>query len=228
MSETTTLAESKQVNKRGIILASREFKTKKDAIAEIRRILHLTPLGDRIEGADLDLLTALFQRHPGAAKECAHKGIVLGFIVQEHSYHGAITRGFYALHLRSTTPFSYQTCLNPELHTPDHLKVMRATIMTGQHRAKLEFFRFRDTAACPRCMKQMAFYDAHVHHLPPKFRDIASAYIAAFGEPKCESATLGDQFCDAAERERWQQFHDERAKLEVICAACNHADERKA
>ena len=72
----------------------------------------------------------------------------------------------------------------------------------------------------------MAFKDAHVHHEPPKFRDIAQAYCDEHGVPACETADLGDRFVDPAEGAKWLSFHDARAKLAILCARCNLADER--
>lgn len=203
------------------------FKRKGDAVKEIRRVLHEATLGQNLVGDDLDLIRALFAMHPGAADENMRKGIPLNFCVREHSFHGTRTRGFYALHLREFTAFSYLTCLDPRRSEPNLLAVMRASILLGQRRVKQEYYLGRDIAPCAYCKKDTAFKEAHVHHEPPKFQEIVDAFIADHGSPKCKSAALGDEFEDPADLRRWIAFHDACAARVVVCPACNYAAERQ-
>lgn len=206
----------------GIRIGKFHFQKKANARACIRRILHSAAPGKPLEGDDGELIRALFALHPSAAILKQRLGLVLSITAQEHQYGGVTMRGFYAHLMRERVAFSYLTCLNPKRSVPDPLAVMRRAIMPGQHHFKLAFFDFRhDITRRGACGHPMSFNDADVHHRTPEFRHIAAAYMAKYGAPRCESAILGDDFVDPAERTRWLAFHDARAQLEVICRSCH-------
>ena len=209
-------------------LGVRTFRTKGDAISEVRRVLNAVPLETMIRGDDGVLVRDLFALHPGAAQKA--RGGVIGFMVRLNCYLGCTTRGFHVVHNDgSSTDFSYQPCFNARLAEPSVFAAMRAAIMLSQRQVMMQAFLRGEVARCPGCGGEMRRQGAHVHHVPPnRFRDLAQAFIAEHGMPAVmPSAHFGDDFADAADRLRWIEFHDARARRVVVCAPCNYAAERE-
>jgi hypothetical protein len=202
------------------------FSKRKDAEAEVRRILHSATFDVPLAGAERDMIAGLFDLHPHVAEVKQRQGI-LGFTVKQNDYHGALTRGFHALHARGTTPFSYMTCFDPRRATPNALSAMRAAIMLGQRTIMVRAFGGRETVECTLCHAPTGRPRAHVHHMPPwKFAAIAAAFLAEGTPQFVGSIYIGDSFADLADHHRWLAFHDARAVRVVVCAGCNAAAER--
>tara|TARA_R110002126_G_scaffold2345_12_gene13531 strand:+ start:542 stop:1213 length:672 start_codon:yes stop_codon:yes gene_type:complete len=203
------------------------FDTKGDAREAVRAILNTAELDERLVGDRAVVVASLFAMHPNAVEKAV--GGVAGFMVRVNDINGTKSRGFHVIHDNGrTTPFSYQTCLNPTRAELAASVAMRAAIMLGQRRVMMEFFRGRASVSCPSCGQPMTKATAHVHHLPPnRFRDIAAAYVAAHGEPEVVKGVLGVAFKSLTKHHEWLEFHDARAKRTVVCAPCNYAAERE-
>lgn len=202
------------------------FKTKQAATIDIRRILHSAVLGEYLSGRDLAIVSALYERHP------RRNGTPQAFCVGINDYHGSLSRGFQAIFADgSRKPFSYIPCLSPTLDAPSIVKVMRAAIMLAQREALHSHFQGKVFVRCalscsPSCIANVQLHEAHVHHLHPKFRDIADHFISLVGIPEIQTGRLGDDFVDVRMRRRWITFHESVAQRVVVCPACNAEDER--
>jgi hypothetical protein len=204
------------------ILGIRSFKSKEDARAEVRRVLHGAEIDQPLVGADLTLVASLYARHP------RRSGSPDRFCVGINDYHGSKTRGFHAFYDdgRKET-FSYLPCLSPQTDAPNLLNSMRAAIMPSQREALRNAYAGRVMLGCSFCGVGLELESAHVHHMAPKFRDIADAFVALVGVPPVITAELGDDFADPKIKRRWVLFHDAVAQRTVLCADCNAKDERK-
>lgn len=200
------------------------FKTIAAAKLEVRRILHAATIDQPLDGDNLRLIAALYDRHP------RREGSLAGFCVGTNRYHGAITRGFQAIMADgSHIPWSYGPCFNPAVDEPSLMKVLRASIMFSQNEALKKYYAGAIFYPCRHCKKPLQRQDAHIHHLFPKFRDIADAFIGLIGLPHVRTSdNLGDEFSEPELRRRWVQFHEAVAQRAVLCASCNAADERAA
>lgn len=205
------------------------YPTKRDATADVRRILHAAPLDQPLTDRDLSLIAALYAMHPRRAGEPS------GFMVALNNYHGTQTRGFQALWPDGRRDaFSYMPCLSPATDAPQLFAAMRAAIMPSQREALRAAYASRALIPCPwprpdgsKCGRGVPLAAAHVHHKAPKFVDIADAFIALIGEPPAvHSAEFGDDFADAGIKRRFVLFHDAVAQRVVVCAACNALAER--
>ncbi len=205
-----------------LTLGLRSFRSKDAARAEIRRILHSREIDRELTDTDDTLIRALYNQHP------RKDGSPRAFCVGINRYHGADTRGFQALYDDgSRKPWSYIPCLTPENDAPNLLSAMRAAIIPSQRDALRNAYQSRDIIRCYHCKSDVEKPAAHVHHLPPKFRDIASAFIGLVGIPVVRTAALGDDFADQGLKQRWVAFHDAVAQRVVLCADCNRKDERE-
>jgi hypothetical protein len=209
-----------------ITLGTVVFRTKREATAEVRRILHSAPIEVAFADRDLTLIAALFDRHPRRPP-----GEVVKFCVGINNYRGALTRGFQA-HFADgeVSRFSYIPCLSPTADSPSLVKVMRAAIMLSQRVKLREYYRGRPFMPCHECKADVEISVAHVHHTDPKFQDIADHFVSLIGVPGVVSGAideLGDEFADMAIKACWIAFHDAVAQRVVVCAACNWAAERQ-
>jgi hypothetical protein len=204
-----------------ISIGEREFKSKDAAAQEIRRILHSSPVDEPLTGGELALISALFARHPRKEET------PVGFCVGTNSFNGARTIGFHGIREDgSRIVWSYKPCLSPQSDNPHLFRTMRAAIMLSQREALHAAYQRRAIIPCHHCQAGVTREVAEVHHLPPKFRDIADAFVALIGVPEIVNADIGDDFRDPGTKRRWIMFHDAVAQRVVLCRACNEADEK--
>jgi len=198
------------------------FKTKKAAMAEVRRVLHSATIDAPLTADDLQLISTLYELHP------RREGNPVIFRVGINKYHGAQTRGFHAVHADgSHTAFSYIPCLNPTADEPSVLKVLRASIIPSQREILRRYYGNVVFRPCSTCKTPVQYQHAHVHHINPKFRDIADTFIGLIGMPQVRTSDqLGDEFCEPELRHRWIKFHDSVAQRVILCARCNADDEK--
>jgi len=197
------------------------YRSKREALAEIRRILHGSVLDEKLIERDASIIKCLYAMHP------RRQGEPVAFCVGTNNYHGSLTRGFHAIMADgSIDRWSYLPCLSAVADQPSVTRAMRGAIMLSQREALRAAYASRGVISC-KCGKGVLLADAQVHHLAPKFRDIANAFIGLIGAPEVQhSDDLGDEFADLKLKQRWVLFHDAVAQRVVVCAACNAKDER--
>jgi hypothetical protein len=195
-----------------------EFPTKYAAKAEVRRILHGVALDEKLQGREASLVRCLYAKHPRS------KGEPVAFCVGTNNYHGALTRGFHAVMADGTRlQWSYVPCLSARADEPSLLRAMRAAIMLSQREALRAAYVGRALIRCNgNCGRSVPLAEAHVHHLSPKFIDIADHFVSLIGMPAVQhSDDLGDEFAEIDLKKRWIMFHDSVAQRVVVCAKCN-------
>jgi len=205
-------------------IGTRKFKTKDAAAREVRRILNSAELHIPLTGDDLNLISSLYELHPRRRQDVKPESFCVGI----NSFHGTLTRGFHAIFPDGTRDqFSYRTCLTPTTAAPSLIGALRAAIMASQRQALHDYYRGRPVLACWRCKQPTPIETAHVHHLYPKFRDIADHFVSLIGLPKVEAEVIGDAIADNVIQSRWQHFHDSVAQRVVSCPKCNAQAERE-
>ena len=199
------------------------FKTKQAATLRVRQILHAAALNEPLTGAEGDLIASLYSLHPRREGEPTH------FQVGLNDYHGSLTRGFHAiLPDGGIVRWSYLPCLSPQTDAPSVTRAARAALALSQREALRAAYQGRAIIPCHFCRAGVTLEKAHVHHMPPKFRDILDAFISLIGLPEIVTAALGDDFLHPSLKRRWILFHDSVAQRVVLCAECNIKDERAA
>lgn len=202
-------------------IGTHSFASKRDAMIAVRKVLNTAELDQHLAGDDADLIAAIYAMHPRKTTQP-----VAAFCVSTNNFRGALSRGFQAITTDDKIPWSYLPSFNPDLAEPSLIKVMRDATMLLQREALHLAYAGRAIVPCSNCRAGLTIANANVHHLHPKFRDIAEAFIALVGIPAIQTNRIGDDFCDEKIKQRWLLFHESVANRAILCRACNAADER--
>jgi 5-methylcytosine-specific restriction endonuclease McrA len=84
-----------------------------------------------------------------------------------------------------------------------------------------QIVKFLDGAekACAACASTDSLT---VDHVWPPFLQISADYVAQFGLPQLEENTgSGFKFANQDDEKRWQDCHQEKANLGILCRSCN-------
>lgn len=204
---------------------------KTELAEECKRILHGTPVGQSLSGADLQFVRRLIANHPRANEKIGCG--ICRIEIRRNSQYGANKQsvGFWIVRNDGTeTDFSYKKCVTPEK------SASRSFIAAcrGEVRDHIEDFRnrFFRTATSPTCCitgVPITPKDSHVDHSPPyTFERIVSAFVELNNiDLDDESLCKKGDGQDTAElscqilRDRWVVFHNSYASLRVISTHAN-------
>jgi hypothetical protein len=208
-------------------IAGRVFKTKKALQDEIKRILHDSPLDERLEGNDYELVRALLDRHPSAEIKVG-SGVRAIRVVNFQPYKN---RGFELERVDgSRTDFSYLRCLNPETKLAKLKRACRFAVSPDIIAFRNAFFG-RGQAAYEVSGRFVTVETCHVDHAPPMtFKVIFEAFMQEYGVNIDKIALSG---CDVdgsttydiehpAIKSLWVNFHNKHASLRIL-----HVDTHK-
>lgn len=202
------------------IIANRTFPTKKSLQDEIKRILHQSPLDQKLEGDDYKLIRALLDRHPQAEQKvgCGVRSI---FVVKFPPY---CSCGFELVRIDgSRTDFSYLQCLNPESKLTRLKRACRYAVSDDIIAFRDDFFR-RGQSACEISGRFVDLNTYNVDHAPPMtFKNIFEAFLSEYGI-NVDKIVLsyggdGSTTCDIghpAIRDLWINFHRKYANLRIL------------
>lgn len=220
----TTIAKFK-----GYILNGEFFRTKDDVRSRVRGILYSYPVAARITGDDSDLLLALLQGHPEAARKIGCG--IAGFEVRPNPRFPN-ERGFYLIRMDgSEDDFSYQKCLSTPKPMAVFKAICRKLIGWQMHWLKSAYFREYSRedgrVRCPLTGQWTTESQAHVDHIPPDtFAKIVTDFIhenniKVENIDLQEATDIGKTFSSASLIESWVNYHKLNAKLRVISAFAN-------
>lgn len=203
------------------------FPTKRAAQSEIRRILHDTPLGQRLVGAEAELITALVGLHHKADEKI---GSGIGWIEVRQIEYGA--KGFWIIRTDgSVDDFSYRTALNGAgSHRSECLRAMRFAIRDQVTEFRRSAFN-EGPRICP-LTGQPLYNDptTHVDHIT-EFSSIADVFAAVLGGypviPITTSMTHPGPALTEPCLTLWQDFHREHAQLRIVHSSANLARTRR-
>lgn len=207
-------------------IGSRTFRSKAAALKEIQAVLYNQDyLGQPLKGADLELITDLFLRHPHCEEKMV-KG-VSGFTVMVNGGTPGFkkTNGFHVTHPDGTTSmWSLYVALDGKETESPFARAARLAIAPGQIYVKEETYGDLDAIICEECCVNLVPKDgAHVHHEHPMtFAAILNSWISAFGEADVvPNDGIGYRFADRGVEEQFVGWHDDLAVRNVICTPCN-------
>lgn len=204
-------------------LGNTTYPRKKDAVAEVRRILHAALINAPLAGDDLAIIRAVLEMHPSFPEKTA-KGIGALTVRQVEFRPGIIQRCFFILHTDGTaTDFSFLVALGMAPSGPTLAAAARHAVYPGMHSFKMQHFGTADTAPCAISGEPIPFKDAHVDHAPPwQFAKIVQAFAQEHGVPEVvDQDGVRIVFANDQDAERFVAFHDERASLRVVSAKIN-------
>lgn len=199
------------------------YPRKKDAVAEVRRILYAALINAPIFGQDFDTVYAVLQRHPSFIEKTL-KGVDALTVREVEFRPGIIQRCFFIVHPDgSATDFSFLVALGMAPSGPTLAAAARHAVYPGMHAFKMRHFGTADTAPCSISGEPVSFKDAHVDHAPPwQFSKIVEAFAKEHGVPEVvDQDGVRIVFADEQDAQRFVSFHDERAALRVVSAKIN-------
>ena len=211
-------------------LGARVYARKKDAVADVRRILHGSFVGVPLGGADSEIIRSVLDLHPGVAEKTA-KGVA-GIVVREVEYRpGIIQRCFFIQHPDgSETDFSFLVALGMAPSGPTMAAAARHAVAPLMHQFKMSRFGSAGAINCEISGERISWDDAHVDHAAPwPFSRIVSEFARQCGVPAIHDEDgLRTVFTLQADAERFVTFHNDIAVLQVICRRLNMAKGARA
>lgn len=204
------------------------FPTRKAAEQEIRRILHGSEPGHPLEGDDLALITGLLGCHPRATQKI---GCGIRTIEVRRIEYGS--PGFWITRIDGTgDDFSYRTALNGTLSRKAAVRAAMRHAIRPQVDAfrRSHFDQHADadgTVLCPLTGLRVRTSGAHVDHIEP-FAELADRFVETCGG--FEAIRLGTSrdhpgpaLTNPVQRDVWQAYHAQTARLRVVHASANLA-----
>jgi hypothetical protein len=204
------------------------FATKKAAEAEIRRILHDSPLRSPLRGVDAELITALVSNHPHAAEKIGSGIRHIDVRIIDYGQ-----RGFWITHTdNSSCDFSYRRALDGAL-TPraQCLQAMRSAVRDQIEEFRRQEFSRHIIIVCPLTDEDLTANDrTHVDHIND-FALLAEAFVICHTEgydsiPIGSSPTHPGPALTEPTLSAWQKFHAEQARLRIVHPSANLARAR--
>lgn len=197
------------------------FASKAECRRRLSEMLKVWNGKPRVEGEDRELLEALIERHPEAARK-------KGSGIQSFFVAGAWPKGvcFWLRRNDGTTDnFSFVQCLDgsPTLRTKLRM-ACRNAIQDSMQAFKQAAFT-TGTAKCEATGKELVWANAHVDHIEP-FYLIADSWIEGTGVTEADLSKdsdggFGESFTDQRLVASFRAYHDERAKLRVVSVFVN-------
>lgn len=201
-------------------MSGKTYPSKGMTRAEIKRILNAWPIGQPITGADLQiLLDGPIKRHPHAAEKIG--GGVARVEVRLNITPGNSSRGFWIIrHDNSEIDFGAYMMFESK-ETLDKLSLNDATrraVYEDVMRCKNLHFNGKDFARCSITGRTIHWTEAHVHHDGAwPFSRILTDWLATLVEkPQLIDRGLYSELA-RQQAQNFRTFHNERAKLVVIC-----------
>jgi Protein of unknown function (DUF3223) len=208
------------MGKRKPVLIGRfAFESQTEARAFIREILNVTHWGEPLKKDINEFVLSLLDRHPRAAEKI---GCGVGYFTVNSDGNG--DRCFY-IHRTdgSRVHFSYQKSL---LGKDD----LRSLVVGALNRAVDEqIWIFRDselkngTQICEYTGNPITKDSYHVDHHDPTFLELYTMWLAQSGLQIADIRVsdgndneIGRQMTDPAQRQSWQQFHRNHARLRLL------------
>jgi len=215
------------------------FKTQGALVDRIREIIKRNKPGAMVDLFDELFLRSLLDMHPEAQQKIG--GGVVGFSVEDNPlYPGPKARGF-RLHRMdgSSTDFSFWECIRPTPHIKKVQRAFRAAIESDTMAFKQRYFDALPwgVGVCPDTGEPISYTHCHVDHKAPNTFDVLFARfidmegldtnaIQVYGAGIDD--TYQDRLTDTALEQRWRDFHNANAVLEVVSATANLSLRKRA
>lgn len=208
------------------------FKTQGALVDRVREIIKRNKPGVMVDLFDTSFLRSLLDMHPEAAQKIG--GGVVGFSVEDNPlYPGPKARGL-RLHRvdGSSTDFSFWECIRPTPHIKKVQRAFRAAVEPDTMAFKQRHFDALPgrVGVCPDTGEPITYTSCHVDHKAPNTFDVLFANfierehldvnaIQVYGAGIDD--TYQDRLADVALEQRWRDFHNTNAVLEVVSVTAN-------
>jgi hypothetical protein len=201
-------------------VGSEVFRTKKDLLAKLKKMLHAAELGVELGEPEHSFLLEMLKRHPEHKKKVGPG--VRAFRVTTSEYKN---RCFEVIRVDGTeTDFSYTKCVTEPTPLSEFTKALRKAVEKQLWEAKEKVFLWDETIPCPVSGETMTREQAVVEYVEPNTFDwiveefCVSERLEKNGLPMGPGPDGGIVLTDPALEARWQAFHERKATFRVLSA----------
>lgn len=215
------------------------FKTQAALADRVRSIIKRYKPDATVDIFDTPFLQSLIAMHPEAEQKIGC-GVAAFSVEDNPMYPGPRARGLRLHRIDGTsTDFSFWECIRPTPHAKKVQRAFRAAIEPDTLEFKRRFFDGLPdgVGVCPDTGEPVTFSACHVDHKAPNtFDALMLRFIEAEGLDANHIQVFGagidntyqDRLVDLALEQRWRDFHNTYAVLEVVSATANLSLRRRA
>lgn len=200
----------------------RTFASKKALEDHVRTILREVDVTESIKAknpAQYNFLLELFRRHPGYPDKIVGMtdlAIQPNRITPQDLEVNLVKEG-------KLEAISWRQCVNAK--GKDHYKIALRSAITEQ----IQRYKSAHPATCEMCSTSSREVDYHVDHIN-HFEEILNAFHESLESKGLHKPTefinrtdnrKGFRAEDSVFEDAWKQFHEETARLRILCAPCN-------
>lgn len=214
-----------------IDLGGVSYKTKKQAISDVKRILNETEPGTILEDIDFDIVLGALECHPQASEKIGEG--VLGIMVdlQEAPPHPRVFRVIRVDGTRTT--FSYVKCFVKSLSSQKALvlNAMRHDVKEQIINVKSWYYEVEaEDGRCfsPQDNKWLLPSESALDHYPISFSTIANQFVEKHFDGNWElipvkksDADFGQTIDNPSIQSLWRSWHESQAQYRIISQGLN-------
>jgi hypothetical protein len=208
------------------------FKTQGALVDRVREIIKRNKPGVMVDLFDELFLRSLLDMHPEASQKIGC-GVVAFSVEDNPMYPGPKARGLRLHRVDGTsTDFSFWECIRPTPHIKKVQRAFRAAIEPDTMAFKQRYFDGLPgrVGACPDTGEPITYTSCHVDHKAPNTFDVLFARFIDSERLNVDDVqvygasiddTYQDRLVDLALEQRWREFHNATAVLEVVSVTAN-------
>lgn len=211
------------------------FKTQSALIDHVKRMLHSAVFYQQLDESDFEFMLEVLKGHPEYLQK-AGCGIASIYVKPNPIFPS--THGFWIVRSDgSETDFSYKECFNASTDMARFKQACRAAVEPVTMKFKSDFFEHlpSKSSICPYTGEDIWFTNSDVNHKSPnEFASIVAGFIednhidvsSVKVNGRGEDGVCQDTF-EPDMAERFVEYHNKRAQLEVISPTANRIILRK-
>jgi hypothetical protein len=212
------------------VLGSFTFATKGDAVKSVQHILHNAPVGELLDGADLELVSAVINHHPDREEKLAGGMVSVKVLMNNEGY---LARGFHVVRPDgSTASFSYRVALGQAPRTPTVQQACRMAVLPDI-RAYRDARLAEGLQRCDVSGEPLTPFNTHVDHAGEwPFRRIVKEFVEWAVRERRSLRLIKREICivefaDPQMTEDFRTFHNARAESRLVTQEVNQRWERE-
>jgi hypothetical protein len=207
----------------GYTLGGLTYRTQADVATACKNLLRWYP-GTTLDERATAFLTDLLAMHPDAEQKI---GVGIDhFEIRKNR--GFPSNGFYLVRVDgSETDFSYRKCLCPPTDWGRAMAALRYAVEPQIRRFVLLAFRDGPVVCELSGVLMRSPSEAEVDHGFESFAELAAKFVELEGgldvielAPQIDGK-IGARMADTAQRERWREYHEQHAFLNVVAPSAN-------
>lgn len=201
-------------------VGGKSFRTKTEIREYVKSILKRYVSGRILNKNDEEFIISLLENHPSKDEKigCGIERIEVRFNPPKHN-------GFWIIRKDGTQiDFSYLVCIGGSSIKSDCKSVARNEVVPFILEFKQDFFQDNEYNICPITGKEISFLNSHVHHSNESFDNLFNEFFKDINLDSIkivDSGAINKLFADRKLAKEWCEFHNSRAKLQVVSVIAN-------